>query len=309
MEIDVKPRDLGPVVQLVAKSDGWRPEETRYNLDPIYIGGDPNPSVANHTQENLIEPLRAAWLTTKEKRPTDFNGLKVAVQILTVIDGKLHTHGVITDYFTAWGLPKAAASSGLFAEHERQVVINRISAPNAIYRTHLPWAVCTHNVLLDRNGDVIMMVRSQSQGFHARRVSATEEEQMEPTLDFSPFATSFRSFHEELNLIVPPQRVRLLGIALEKGAAYPAYCFVAEADEVATDIVAKWRRARDFNESTALFAVPMTKVGQWLQSDEVKSDVWHRHLLAGDVAPDAILKLHPTSPWRINLAKTYTASS
>lgn len=305
MQIDVEPKDLEPVVQLVAKPDGWKSEETRYNLNPIYIGGDPNPSVANYTPENLINPLRAAWLTTKEKRPTDFNGLKVAVQRLAVIDGVLYTKGVITDYFTAWGLPKADISKALFAEHERQVVINRADSPNAVYETNIPWAVCTHNVLLDPNGRILMMVRSQSQGFNAGRVSATEEEQMEPTLDISPFSAAFRSYHEELNLVIPPQRMRLLGVALEKGAAYPAYAFVAETNEVAEEIVTRWRIARDFNENTALFAVEMTEVDKWLGIEEVTSDIWQKSFLAGNIAPDAKLKFHATSPWRIKLAKEY----
>jgi len=304
--IDVEPRDLGPVVQLVAKPDGWKPEETRYNLNPIYIGGDPNPSIVNHTPRDLSEPLRAAWLTTEEKRPNDFNGLKVAATRIAVIDGVLQTDAVITDYFTAWGLPKADASKDLFAEHERQVVINRVAAPDAVYETDIPWAVCSHNTLIDRNGRILMMVRSQSQGFSAGRISATEEEQMEPTLDFSPFVASFRSFHEELNLIVPPRRVRLLGVALERGAAYPAYSFVAEADEKAEDIIEKWRRARDFNENTALFAVEMTVVDEWLNATEITPDIWQDSLLAGDIAHDAKLKFHPTSPWRIGLVKVYS---
>lgn len=312
MDIDVEPKDLGSVVQLVAKSAGWKPKETRYTLNPIYIGGDPNPSIENRTPESLIKPLQAAWLTTREKRPTDFNGLKVAVQRLSVIDGILLTEGVITDYFTAWGLPKADDSKDLFAEHERQVVINRIDAPNVAYETDIPWAVCSHNILLDKNGRILMMVRSQSQGFNAGRVSATEEEQMEPTLDFSPFSASFRSFHEELDLIVSPQRMRLLGVALEKGAAYPAYAFVAEIDISATDPIGKqklidsWKRARDYNENTALFAVEMTGVDQWLSVDEVTRDIWHSSFLAGNIDDNAILRFHATSPWRINLARKYS---
>lgn len=312
MDIDVEPKDLGSVVQLVAKSAGWKPKETRYTLNPIYIGGDPNPSIENRTPESLIKPLQAAWLTTREKRPTDFNGLKVAVQRLSVIDGILMTEGVITDYFTAWGLPKADASRDLFAEHERQVVINRIDAPNVAYETNIPWAVCSHNILLDRNGDVLMMVRSQSQGFNAGRVSVTEEEQMEPTLDVSPFSASFRSFHEELDLIVPPQRMRLLGVALEKGAAYPAYAFVAETNISATDteeqekLINSWKRARDYSENTALFVVPMTQVEGWIGAEEVTPEIWNPHKLAGNIAKDAKLKLHATSSWRIELARRYS---
>lgn len=217
--------------------------------------------------------------------------------------------GVVTDYFTAWGLPKADASKGLFAEHEKQVVINQESVPNAAYETNLPWAVCTHNILLDPNGRILMMVRSQSQGFHAGRVSVTEEEQMEPTLDISPFSAAFRSYHEELALITRPQEMRLLGIALEKGAAYPAYCFIATTDELASNIETKWRKARDFNENTALFAVEMSDVDRWLAVSEVTSDIWSKAFLAGNISLDAKLRFHATSPWRIGLAKSYTANS
>ncbi|MBU1032299.1 hypothetical protein KKE03_05280 [Patescibacteria group bacterium] len=309
MQIDVEPRDLGQVVQLVAKPDGWKPEETRYNLNPIYIGGDPNSSFVNYTPKNLIKPLQVAWSTTQKLRQTDFNGLKVAAQRISIINGILQTDAVITDYYTAWGLPQADASKALFAEHERQVVVNRADAPNASYETNIPWAVCSHNVLLDPNGRILMMVRSQSQGFNARRVSVTEEEQMEPALDFSPFGTSFRSFHEELDVIVLPQRIRLLGIAMEKGVAYPAYCFIAETVELAENIEAKWRKARDYNENTALFAIEMTEVDRWLQTDDVRPDVWRRYLLGGNIAADAILKLHATAPWRMGLAKVYTVTS
>lgn len=332
MSIDVEPIDLGPVIQLVAKSGGWKPEETRYILNPsVYISGNPDLSISNQTPNDLIKPLRAAWLTTQDKRPNDFNGLKVGVQRLTVMDdGILQTDGVITDYFTAWGLPKSTDSKDLYAEHERQVVTNRAVELNvvgkvlsnvlrrfglrnaeaiAIYETKIPWAVCSHNVLLDKNGDLLMMVRSMAQGFNAGRVSVTEEEQMEPAQDYSPFAASYRSFHEELNLIVPPQSLRLLGVALEKGAAYPAFAFVAEANKVASNIVDQWRKARDYNENTALFAVGMTEVDRWLESEEITPDVWHKDLLAGNISPDAKLKFHATSPWRIGLIRKYIAST
>lgn len=310
MIIDVEPKDLGPVVQLVAKDRGWKPEEIRFKLDSsIYIGGNPDSSVPNYTPDCLKDALRAAWLTTEARRPNDYNGLKVGVRSLAVIDGILSTEAIITDYFTAWGLPKSDASRNLFKDHEQHVVINRAAVSgNAIYQTDVPWAVCSHNILIDRNGDLLMMVRSQSQGFNAGRVSVTEEEQMEPTLDFSPFNTAFRSFHEELDLVVPPQSIRLLGVALEKGAAYPAYCFIAETEEASAGIVAKWRKARDYNEHTALFVVGMADIKKWLASEEITSSIWHTNLLAGEISPDARLKFHATSPWRIGLTERYTQS-
>lgn len=306
MAIDVEPKDLGPVVQLVANPKGWRQKETRYWLNPLFITGNPDPSIDHHTQDNLIEPLKVAWLTTKEKRPTDFNGLKVAVRRLSVSDGILYTNGVKTDYNTVWGLPQADASKDLYAEHEKQVVVNRTTAPNAIYETRIPWALCSHNILIDPNGFILMMTRSWDVGFHTGKISATQERQMDPTIDFTPFAVSERSFREELNLTIPTRNIRLLGVALEKGAAYAAYCFVAETREYAKGIADKWRHAKGSKENTALLAVEMSDIDKWLNAPQLTPEIWHPSVLAGNIALDANLEFHPTSPWRIGLAQKYS---
>lgn len=309
MSIDVEPKDLGKVIQLVVKSDGWKKEETRSNIDrTVLITGNPGPGIIHQTPPELIKPLRSAWLTTKKRRPNDFNGPKVAVRRLAVIDGILQTDAVETDYFTLWGLPQAEDSKPLFAEHERQVVINRADSPNALYETNIPWGVCSHNTLLDGNGDILFMIRSMSQGFNQGRVSVTEEEQMEPD-DATPFFASHRSFTEELDLLVPEQRISLLGVAMEKGAAYPAYAFIAETDVLVRNIVDSWRRARDYNENTALFVVPMTQIDKWMSTDEITSEVWQANFLAGNTAPDAKLRLHNTSAWRLELARRFTQST
>lgn len=309
MSIDVEPRDFGKVIQLVAKRDGWNEEETRFNLDrSILITGNPDPILEHQTPDDLLMPLQAAWLTTKERRPNDFNGPKVAVRSLAVKEGYLIIHAVETDYFTLWGLPQAEQSKPLFAEHERQVIVNRAISPDALYETNIPWGVCSHNIFLDKNGDILFMVRSMSQGFNQGRVSATQEEQMEPS-DLTPYLTSHRSFVEELGLNIPKKRISLLGIALEKGAAYPAFAFVAESDYLAKDIVGRWRNARDHNEHTALFVVPMTRISRWMGTHELSSEVWQAYLLAGNIAPDAKLRLHNTSAWRLELARKFTQSS
>lgn len=303
MLIDIEPKEIKGVVQLVANPAGWQLHETRYDFNPdLFVTG--NPDVKSQTPDHLIEALRRAWRTTQEQRPTDFNGLKVAVSKLAVRDGILVTEGYLTDYFTLWGIPRAATEQ--FQRHLERVIINKAQAPDALYETLLPWGICTHNVLLDENGDVLMLTRSLDQGFNAGRVSITEEEQMDPDRDITPFNAAYTSYWEEMGVLVPPSTLRLLGVAMERGAAYPAYCFVANTREVAKDIIETWRKARDYKENTALFAVPMTEISSWLKSDEVRSDVWHRHLLGGDVAPDAILKLHATSSWRIGLLKSYT---
>ncbi|MDO8638379.1 MAG: hypothetical protein Q7R43_02300 [Candidatus Daviesbacteria bacterium] len=309
MSIDVEPRDLGKVVQLVAKSDGWKAEDIWYSIDhSILITGNPDPRIAHQTPPELIQPLRAAWLTTQERRPNDFNGPKVAVRRLAVRDGILEIDAVGTDYFTLWGLPQADVSKPLFAEHERQVVIKNKARDYASYETDLPWGICSHNVLLDPNGDVFLMVRSMDQGFNAGRISATQEEQMEPE-DGSPFSTSQRSFSEELHLWVPERRISLAGVAMEKGAAYPAFGFIAETDVLPKNMLKRWRKARDYNENTALFAVPMTQIDRWMSADEITSDIWQADFLAGNIAPDARLKLHNTSAWRLDLARRYIQSS
>lgn len=305
MNIDVEPRDLGKVVQLVANTAGWKQQDTKFHLDrSILITGNPDPGIINQTPDYLRGVLQAAWLATRDRRPNDHNGLKVAVRRLAVVDGILEIDAVETDYFTAWGLPQAEESKPLFAEHEKNVVINRVKSPDALYQTDIPWAVCSHNVLLDKNGDIIFMIRSMSQGFNQGRVSVTEEEQMETT-DPTPYFASHRSFREELGLIIPEQRILLLGVGMEKGAAYPAFGFIAETDVLAKDIVGKWKTARDYNENTALFVVSISQVDKWLANDEVASDVWHKDFLAGNIAPDAKLKLHNTSAWRLGLTQKY----
>lgn len=312
MGIDVEPKQIKEVVQLVANPTGWQINQTRYSFNPdLFVTG--NPDVKSQTPDHLRESLQRAWLETKkqrvllaikERRPPDFNGLKVAVNRLAVRDDILVTEGYLTDYFTLWGIPRAATEQ--FQKHSEEIIINKAQAPEALYETSLPWGVCTHNILLDENGDILMLTRSLGQGFNAGRVSVTEEEQMDPDRDMTPFNAAYTSYWEEMGVLVPPSTVRLLGVAMEKGVAYPAYCFVANTRRVAKNIVETWRKARDYKENTALFAVPMTEIDPWLRSDEVKSDVWHKHLLSGNVAPDAILKLHVTSPWRIELLKSYT---
>lgn len=306
MGIDTEPKDLGKVVQLVANSEGWSRNQTRYNIDSsVYIGGNPQAPL-NKTPAEFIEAFKRAWFTTKEKRPTDFNGPKVAVTELAVKNGILSTRGVRTDYFTLWGLPQAAPE--LFAKHEAKVVINRATKlGDALYKANLPWGLCTHNLLLDSNGDVYGMVRSRSQGFHSGRLSITEEEQTEPA-DSSAFATSARSFWEELRLRIPQKRVRLLGVAEEKGVAYPAYAFVTETDLKPRKLVERWRKAQDYNENTALLLIPITQIDQWANQDQdkVNPGIWGQHLIGGNITSDAIIQLHPTSSWRMRLAKEYT---
>lgn len=151
------------------------------------------------------------------------------------------------------------------------------------------------------------MIRSMSQGFNQGRVSVTEEEQMEPD-DDSPFFASSRSFTEELDLLVPERRISLVGVAMEKRAAYPAYAFVGETDILATNIVDSWRQARDYNEHTALFVVPMTQIDKWMNTDDINPEIWQAHFLAGNIAPDAKLRLHNTSAWRLELVRKFTQS-
>lgn len=306
MAIDVEPKDLGKVVQLVAKPQGWSREQTRYHVDPtIYVGGNPG-AYQNHTPRELATPLNEAYEITKRQRPTDFNGSKVYVRELAVRDGMLTTKAIRTDYFTLWGLPQAAPE--LFAQHEREVVINRATKPGeALYIPTLPWGACSHNILLDTNGDVYAMVRSRSQGFYAGRLSVTQEEQTELE-DSSPFKTSVRSFTEELAIYLPQRKVRLLGVAEEKGAAYPSYAFVTETDLSPKELVRRWRKARDYNENIALILIPMTQIDKWTdqKQDKIDPQVWKPQLIAGNINQDAIIELHPTSTWRMNLAREYT---
>ncbi len=53
----------------------------------------------------------------------------------------------------------------------------------------------------------------------------------------------------------------------------------------------------------------MTQIDKWMVTDEVTSEVWQANFLAGNIAPDAKLRLHNTSAWRLDLARTFTQSS
>lgn len=102
MSIEIQPKEIGGAIQLVANTDGWEVQHTEYEFNPaLFVTG--NPDVVSQTPAQLREPLKLAWMTTKEQRPTDFNGLKVAVSRVSVTDGILRTEGYLTDYFTLWG--------------------------------------------------------------------------------------------------------------------------------------------------------------------------------------------------------------
>lgn len=204
------------------------------------------------------------------------------------------------------GIPRVLPD--LFKRHSKEVVINHASPPDASYSTCIPWGLATHNILLDENGDVLLMVIGQGQGFHAGRVSITETEQMDPDTDSDPFNTAYRSYWEELGILVPPSTQRLLGVAVEIREAYPSYCFIANTNLVVAKIVDKWAGAKDYKENAALCAVPMSRIDEWLK-DEITSETWHEFYLAGQIAPDTVLTLHPIVPWRIELIKKYTKTS
>lgn len=307
MAIETQSKDFGKIVQLVANTEGWSNKQTRYRINTsVYIGGNPTENL-ERVPDQLREPLQRAWLTTRDQRPTDFNGPKVAVTRLEVMDGILITEGVRTDYFTLWGLPKAAPE--LFERHEAEVIINKaIIEGNALYVPNLPWGICTHNIVLDKNGDTLMMVSSASHGFHAGKGSVTEERQTEPQ-ELSFFVTSSSSFKKELGLTIPQGRVRLLGVAEEKGVAYPAFALVGHADMLVADLVKKWQKAEAYRQNKALIVVPMSQVDRWIGQDVIGPEVWGSHFLAGDINPDANIQLHPTSSWRMQLVQEYSRSA
>lgn len=303
MPISKEPRIFGNVTELVSNPDGWKRDHLKYKIDrSVYIGGNPHVR-KNHQPEELITPLQEAWQFTKDHRPTDFNGSKVAVQRLSLTDGILDISGVTTDYFTLRGLPEAAKKT--FQEYQDEIVINKSNKPDdAIFETTRPAGICTHNVAVTSNGEIIMMVRSQRQGFHEGKVSVSEEEQTELT-DNSPFATSSRSYKEELNIKVSQKNISMLGVGVEKNTAYMALAYIADSGHTAKKLAEKWYSAQDHDENTAIFAVPTETIDQWLNKEKIGSSIWHSSLLAGKIHPDASLILHDTSPWRINLVKEF----
>lgn len=298
------------VVQLVANPAGWTKAQTEYHINRgIYIGGNPEAS-QNHTPAELLNHLHSAWLTTQSQRPNDWNGLKVYVRELMVRDdGKLITRGVLTDYYTLWGLPKAAPE--LFREHEASVTINRAGKNGeALYRADLPWGLCSHNMLLDSNGDVYAMIRSRNQAFNEGRLSPTQEEQEEQgeKEDSSAYATSARSFKEELHIYIPQRRIRLLGVAEEPGAAYPAYAFITETGLSPKEIKKRWKKAKDYSENTAMLLIPMSQLDQWISEESITPKLWLPNLISdtGNIQENAIIQFHATGRWRLDLARQYS---
>lgn len=285
MAIQLEARDFPGVVQLIANTEGWGIQQTNYQFNPRYVGGHPDKYL--ETPEQLREPLGRAWRITKDQRPTDTDDLKASVGRISVRGGILRTDAHMTDYFTMWGVRQAAPE--LIQRHEEEVVINTDNSTDstAVYETSFPWAIATHNVLLDKNGDILLTVRAGSQGWYGGRASLTVEEQMDPDKDFSPFNTAYRGYFEELGILVPTASVRLLGVGMEKKVSYITHCFVANTELTAIGAIDTWMQAPDHTDNTNLFSVPAGQINEWLKG-EISPEVWGKYHLAGQINPEAV---------------------
>lgn len=309
MAIEIAPRRVGGIIQLIGNSEGWRPNQVDHSFNPgKYWTGNPNPIFPSTTPEHLRAVVTAAWELSFVERPNDTNEFKCLVDSTGVRnDGRLFIATSLGDYRTVVRFAKA--NPELFQEHERNVIVNRASKEGeALYVPTAPSAGVLHNVLTDKNGDVLMLARSRDQAFHQGAISTTSEEQMDPARDLDPFNAAFTCHWEEMGIFVPSSSLRLLGVAFEDNTTYLAISSIANTELSAAQIVPRWLSAPDRKENTALFAVPVNRLDEW-KKGEINIETWHKYHLAGDVKPDAVFFLHPSSAWRMEQAEAYMRSA
>ncbi len=293
---------IGTVHPLLSFGKGLTTDKVFALHNPLSIvSGDHKvwQSIANADEAYASARLYPSWKRTRDLRPNDFNGTKVSLRGLTFHNSALTLHYGATDYFTLWGLP---AANKEVHEQSIQDLVNRLS-------TELPVGVATDNILLLRPEgseqlNVLMKVSSSGAGFAAGRAAMTIEEQVELT-DGHPFATPVRAYKEELGLEVKPEDVRLLGVCMQTVYAYAGLGFVTTTTTSEETLLESWKGAKDYNEATALFVVPVVRLGEWLQDGGVKPDVWEKYASDTRVASGAALQLHPTVLWRATLLKEY----
>ena len=294
-------REVGGVREILSFPKGLRANEVEYQLYPFdYLTGDP--SVNHRTPDAMTMDLTRAWQRTQEAREPfgDTNGLKVSVKGLgfsPVGRTGLIVVGGLTDYFTLWGLPQVAP---LLQER----FLNEMAR---FQGTKVPNGLSAHTIILTSDNRVVMMVRSQSQGFHTGRVSLSIEEQTDPDKDATPFNTPYRGIWEELGIISSPQDLRLLGVGAERALAYTCFCFVSHVDADEETLRQAWKGAQDHNEASALFLVPLEELDRWTGT-EISPEVWLPYSKDSAIASDAILQPHPTVLWRADLLKKHLAA-
>lgn len=276
------------IIPLVSSRKGWQQSYINFSFNP-------NPVVPDYLKPILEEAERI----TPERRPNDTNGDKVAVKRInsSYNSGYLYIDTDLTNYFTLWGLPQTSP------ELHQQALKDLATT----YSTEIPMGISTHNILLTMDQynaakNVAMTVRSASVGFSAGRLSVSFEEQMDPDKDISPFNTAHRGYREELGIYVT--NILLLAIGAEKGSAYTSWCHLGRIHAEDDEVIERYLGAKDISETSALLIAPVEEIDQFAEA-EIKPEIWRPHLKVGSIANDAILKPHPTVPWRIDALKDF----
>lgn len=276
---------------LTKNLNGWGKEDisTVITAEPKLTG---DPDEVEKLDTDIKNELKAAFETTKQKRPNDFNGEKVSVKKIKRMDGKVKIFARKTDYFTLWGFPHAAPE--LFEKLTAEFIESKnTNMPNGLY------AAC---MVITSDDKVIMNIISQ-QGFSGGKISFGFEEQTEVD-DLDPIETAVRGLKEEFGIDVSDEKVKVLGFGKAFNMAYTsAYCIID------TDLASNWviearANAVDKNEASCLLAVPFADVGRFC-SDEVSYELARSYLIDGKVDERASFVKHVANIPRWDLVKRW----
>ena len=244
------PKGLDVEYLLYANTKGWRDKDIKISISKdSKITEDLKQ--ARRARTKVKKQLEKAFQFTKEKRPNDFNGLKVSIQkISTNKNGNVNISARVTDYFTLWGIP--GATPDLLKKSNREFISAKTSK--------IPCGLYTANIVITSDEKTIMAVISQSGGFGAGRLSFGFEEQMEID-DVSLVQTVVRGFKEEIGSNISKKNVRILGFGKSLDIAYiAAYC-VVKTELTSREVLKNKEAAADKNEASTTLVVPIHEIG------------------------------------------------
>lgn len=298
------------VVPLLANPKGWVTSDVKMRYNP-------NPVFTPQSEEELEE---ARQRTIKIRVPMgDTNGDKAAVRQLLLRGDRLRADIDRTEYFILWGIPGALPDL-----HNR--ALYELKPGKKTYTPIVPMGISTHNiVLLDPDGtglsnnmSVAMIVNDSRHGFAPGRLSVSYEGQMDPTRDRidgipSTYATVLRTVQEEFGIGLDQSKVRvnlgdirLVAVCAEKGSAYTSWCHIISIQGVTAEhLIESFQMAPRRRDADALLVVPVGEIDQFAQ-DEIQPEIWVPRKKSGSIT-EALLKPHPTVPWRIDVLRDHLA--
>ncbi len=296
---EVTHREVGGVIEIASNPYGWPSADVRFDIQhENSLSGNPNGLLQELPPEATY--LQQAWFYAQAERGPkgDFNGEKVAIHDVRLgSDGSLVALGGLVDYFTLWGLPGAAPT------FHKQAISELTTSGN----TEIPIGVSTHNMLIIGSGKerkLVMVVQSRAQGFSAGRISTSFEEQMEPE-DGNSFATAAKGYEQELGVSISAEQITLLGVAVEKGAAYTSWAHIAEAVQLTeADVRRSWEKAKDKKEGVALLFVPLDAINETWISGNIPKAMWRKYDVDQIISAET-LQLHATGAWRLTLLQEH----